>query len=143
MIYAGTLLLVAVGTVMGTGTETEHQSADRNAESVLPSAAAPLDPFQSLTALDDQQLRMASGRGALYGVDLTGVRAVQIANAQNNSSDIDGEVYDTNVVNSDTGRISDNSITGNSGITTVFINSGNNVVLQSNVQVNVYVPTDQ
>jgi hypothetical protein len=101
------------------------------------------DPFATLAPMDQNSLRRASGRGAVYGVDLSAYNLVELDNFQNNDADIDGLIENTIVTDTTTGDLTDNMVTNNSGITTVFINSGNNVILQSNVQINVYTPTSQ
>ncbi|MEM9810748.1 MAG: hypothetical protein AAF788_05930 [Pseudomonadota bacterium] len=107
-----------------------------------PSSAetAPLDALISLVPMDDDAMRQASGRGAEYGIDLSAADVVSIGSSQNNSSTIDGSIANTTLNDTVTGAQNDNAVNGNSGITTVFINSGNNVVLQNSVQVNVYTP---
>ena len=56
-----------------------------------------------------------------------------------NTANNDGTVRDVQVNDTITGKIVDNAVTNNSGITTVFNNTGNGVVLQSNVQINIFL----
>lgn len=112
----------------------------------IPDAPLPVeesDPFLSLDLLSVEAMRAASGRGAAYGVDLSGLETLKVGALQNNDADTNGVVENTVITDSTTGEIAGNAITGNSGITTVFINSGNNVILQNTVQVNVYTPLAQ
>ncbi|MEE4209778.1 MAG: hypothetical protein V2I43_10980 [Parvularcula sp.] len=106
----------------------------------IPEAPLADDPFHQLATLETPDLREAAGRGAGYGIDLSGYDVVDIENYQNNNASLDGSVENSQVSDTQTGSVTDNVIEGNSGITTVFINSGNNVVLQSSVQINVYTP---
>jgi hypothetical protein len=98
------------------------------------------DPFAEMIALPTDRLRSLSGKGSAYGIDLTGVSVTQIEAVQTNSSSLTGSVTDSEVNDTITGAASGNTIANNSGFTTVFINTGNNVVLQNNVQVNIYAP---
>lgn len=87
------------------------------------------DVFGGLAALDETVMRNAAG-GASVAVDI-GVIAANIG--ENN-----GEVKNT-YTNGNTGQIANNSVNGNGGITTVFNNTGNGVVFQSIVNVNIFM----
>lgn len=90
------------------------------------------DPFASLLEMDSSELRDASGGTDTYSVDLHTVGI--------NISDLDGVVSGNTVTNSQSGDITDSLVTDNSGITTVFINSGNAVLFQNSLQINIYLP---
>lgn len=108
----------------------------------LPCAAAAQDagdPFANVEALvmDEAAMRDASGGSAAYALDLDPVRT---SNTQTNTAGTTGTISGSTVTDAVTGGVVGNVVSANSGITTVFINTGNNVVMQSTVQVNVYAP---
>lgn len=86
------------------------------------------DAFGDLAAMDDGAMRDAAG-----GADV----AVDISNLGVNIAENNGSVDRTNV-DGETGQIANNSVNGNGGITTVFNNTGNGVVFQSTVNVNIF-----
>jgi hypothetical protein len=88
------------------------------------------DIFGALSPMDDGLMSAASG-----GADT----AIDIADFGLNIADNDGSVNEINVNNSDTGKIADNVVSGNGGITTVFNNTGNGVIFQNNVNVNIFL----
>ncbi|MAW80386.1 MAG: hypothetical protein CMI63_09115 [Parvularcula sp.] len=94
------------------------------------------DVFDELTsiagvaALDDSQMANASG-----GTDM----AIDIANLGVNVAENNGSVSGSNGNNSITGDVSNNTISNNSGVTTVLNNSGNGVVMQSIVNLNIFL----
>lgn len=96
------------------------------------------DVFDELTsiagvaALDDSQMANASGG---TGVDL----ALGISNLGVNVAENNGSVSGSNGNNSITGDVSNNTISNNSGVTTVLNNSGNGVVMQSIVNLNIFL----
>ncbi len=95
---------------------------------VQASATAQTDIFSTLMVMDESAMSDASG-GADTAVDIERI-ALNIAKN-------DGSVSDTSVINSDTGQITDNVVSGNGGITTVFNNTGNGVSFQSIVNINI------
>ncbi len=88
------------------------------------------DLFSSFAAMDETSMSRASG-----GADT----AIDIGNLGVNLADNDGAVENINVNGSDTGDIANNTVAGNEGITTVFNNTGNGVIFQSNVNVNIFL----
>jgi len=95
---------------------------------VQASAPVQTDIFSTLTIMDESAMSDASGGEAT---------AIDIERLALNIAKNDGSVRDTSVVNSDTGQISDNIVSGNGGITTVFNNTGNGVSFQSIVNINI------
>lgn len=94
------------------------------------SSAESGDIFSDLALMDENAMRDASGGAAT---------AIDIGSMGVNFADNKGQVQDNHVTNSDTGQIAHNAVTGNGGITTVFNNTGNGVVFQSNVNVNIFL----
>lgn len=93
------------------------------------------DVFEGALALDEGAMSSASG-----GEDT----AIDISNLGINISDQTGGVGGVNTTNSPTGHISDNIVSDNGGITTVFNNTGNGVLFQSTVNVNIFTaPSSQ
>lgn len=96
-------------------------------------SAAPADEafdlFSDLSLLDENAMKDASG-GADTAVDI-GVIGV-------NAAEIDGDVRNNKVSNSTTGDVMDNVISGNDGITFQVNNSGNGVVVQNTVNINIF-----
>lgn len=86
------------------------------------------DVFGGFAPMDELAMSEASGGNNT---------AVDIGDFDLNVADNDGSVDNVNVNNSDTGQITDNVVSGNGGITTVFNNTGNGVVFQSIVNVNI------
>lgn len=114
--------------------EAEQQAA---LDAYAPTAAEQyLDIFDELaslsdvSALDDAAMSTASG-----GADT----AINIDNLGVNMAENNGSVSDVNVSNSTSGDVTDNIVTDNSGITTVFNNSGSGVLMQSIVNVNIFL----
>jgi len=92
-------------------------------------AAAPLDDvFSGSAMLGLQEMKDAAG-----GTDV----AVEIGFLGLNLSDSDGTITDVSVNNSNNGAIAGNFVGDNNGITTVFNNTGNGVLFQSTVQINI------
>lgn len=89
-----------------------------------------LDVFGELSALDELAMSQASG-----GTDT----AIDIGNLGANIALNEGTITDVETVNTNTGQIANNVISDNSGITTVFNNTGNGVVFQSSVNVNIFL----
>lgn len=87
-----------------------------------------LADLAGVAALDDTAMSSASG-----GMDT----AIDIANLNVNLAENRGSVRDVSVVNSDSGDIANNVVSGNGGITTVLNNTGHGVVLNSIVNVNI------
>ena len=88
------------------------------------------DIFSGISALDENAMSAASG-----GADT----AVDIGDFGLNIADNDGSVENVNVTDSETGQIANNVVSGNGGITTVFNNTGNGVVFQNSVNVNIFL----
>jgi hypothetical protein len=91
--------------------------------------------FEGLTAMDDASMSLASG-GESTAIDIGGLGV--------NISDQAGGVSDIEVKDTVNGQISGNIVSDNSGITTVFSNTGNGVIFQSTVNVNIFttLPTN-
>lgn len=95
-----------------------------------------LDPFSDLTelagmdALDDTAMSNASG-GTHTAIDIGSLGV--------NIGENDAQVSGVTTTNSTNGDIRDNIISDNGGITTVFNNTGNGVVMQSIVNMNIYL----
>ena len=102
-----------------------------DAETVIVADGA--DIFSDFSALDEQTMSAASG-----GADT----AVDIGDFGLNIADNDGSVDNVNVTDSETGQIANNVVSGNGGITTVFNNTGNGVVFQNSVNVNIFLGGD-
>lgn len=88
------------------------------------------DLFGEFAPLSATAMSAASG-GSQTAIDINDI-AVNIA-------DNDGSVSGVTTTNSDTGDIANNIVSDNRGITTVFNNTGNGVVFQSNVNVNIFM----
>lgn len=98
-------------------------------EMIAAPAGEAFDLFGDLSLLDENAMMNASG-GADTAVDI-GMIGV-------NASAIDGGVDNNNVSNSTTGDVMDNVISGNDGITFQVNNSGNGVVVQNTVNINIF-----
>jgi hypothetical protein len=101
-------------------------------EAAMPPAHSSVhaDLFDEMPLLDEGAMRDASG-GAQSAVDIT--------NLGMNFANSGGSVSNNQVNNTQTGQIANNAIDNNRGITTVFNNTGNGVVFQSTVQVNIFL----
>lgn len=86
-------------------------------------------PFPLDQAMDEEALRALAG-GTGITVDL-GALGVNVAESN-------GIVHNASADGSQTGSVYGNIVSGNSGFTTVLINTGNNVVFQNTMQVNVF-----
>ncbi len=86
--------------------------------------------FSDLAVMGDADMRAASG-GSHTAVD---IGFVNINNSENGA-----DLGSVTVANTTNGQIANNTISNNSGVTTVFNNTGNGVILQSNVNVNVFM----
>jgi len=109
--------------------EAAAEAADAFAgtEQALPAAD---DVFGGLSVLDDGAMTAASG-GTSTAFD---IGHIGVAIGEN-----DGSVNDVDVNHSQNGGISNNLISDNHGITTVYFNTGNGVIFQNNVNVNVFL----
>lgn len=87
------------------------------------------DLFGDLTAMDENAMGDASG-GADTAIDI-GVIGINLAENE-------GVVRNVDADNSTTGQIANNYVANNAGITTVYNNTGNGVIFQSTVNVNIY-----
>ncbi len=83
-----------------------------------------------VSALDDATMAGAAGGASV---------AVDIADLGVNIAENNGAVSGSNGNNSVTGDVANNTISNNSGITTVLNNSGNGVVMQSIVNLNIFL----
>mgnify|MGYP000740101140 CR=1 FL=1 len=93
-------------------------------------AAVEGDIFGEFAPLNATAMSAASG-GSDTAIDINDI-AVNIA-------DSDGSISGVTTTNSDTGDIANNIVSDNRGITTVFNNTGNGVIFQSTVNVNVFL----
>lgn len=99
-------------------------------------ATADDDIFSSDSVLSDGILQdSAGGMGQDFDIDIGGIAS--------NIADNDGSVRNVEIVDSETGQIANNAVSNNSGITTIFNNTGNGVVFQSSVQVNIFLDGGQ
>lgn len=87
------------------------------------------DPFSALSVIDEVAMSRSSG-GASTAINIGDVGA--------NFAENVGKVENT-TSNGNNGQISDNIVADNHGITTTFFNSGNGVVFQSIVNVNIFL----
>lgn len=104
--------------------------APQHIEMVAQQPAGDSDLFGSLASLDDSAMSAASG-----GSDT----AIDIANLGVNVAENNGQISGVTTTNSTNGEIANNMITDNGGITTVFNNTGNGVVMQSIVNLNIFL----
>ena len=88
------------------------------------------DIFAGDDVLSEKMMKDAAGGTSV---------AVDISNIGVNVADQRGLVKDLNLQNTSNGQIANNAVNNNSGITTVFNNTGNGVVFQSSVQVNIFL----
>lgn len=115
---------------------TEEQRDAQITEYAPTAAEQYLDVFDELasladvSALDDAAMATASG-----GADT----AINIDSLGVNMAENTGSVSGVNVSNSTSGDVSNNVVSDNSGITTVFNNSGTGVLMQSIVNVNIFL----
>lgn len=108
----------------------EDREAEMAAVASLGAAEIAADTaFAGLTAMDDESMTRASGGEGT---------AIDISNLGVNISDQAGEVSDINLNNTTNGQIAGNVVSDNGGITTVFNNTGNGVIFQSTVNVNIF-----
>lgn len=92
-------------------------------------AADAFDLFGELSLMDESAMKNASG-----GADT----AVDIGLIGLNASEANGQIDETTVNNSQTGDIAQNVISGNDGITFQVNNSGNGVIVQNTVNINIF-----
>ena len=88
------------------------------------------DIFGGLVPMNTGAMSASSG-----GADT----AINIQDIGINMAENTGSVSDVNTTNTETGQIANNVVSDNRGITTVFNNTGNGVIFQSNVNVNVFL----
>ncbi|WP_411820106.1 hypothetical protein ABFZ85_01150 [Hyphococcus formosus] len=91
---------------------------------------ADLAGLEGVAALDDGAMSVASGGSAT---------AIDIANLGANAAENMGTVDNINVSNTNNGEIANNVVSDNGGITTVFNNTGNGVVMNSIVNLNIFL----
>jgi hypothetical protein len=106
------------------------QALAAHAQSMPAEIQAGDDIFGGLASLDEGAMSSASG-GSYTAIDISNLGA----NVGENDAEVNGVV----TTNSNNGSIADNIISDNGGITTVFNNTGNGVVMQSIVNVNVFL----
>ncbi len=88
------------------------------------------DIFGGLASLDETSMASASG-GFQTAIDISNLGA----NVGENTGSVEG----VTTTNSNNGQIAQNVISDNGGITTVFNNTGNGVVMQSIVNLNIFL----
>jgi len=93
-----------------------------------PGTAEAEDPFSTLTPLSDSQLQQNSGQG----VTIEGNTFV--SNTTSSSASIDHTLMNGQFMN---GSINGNTVSNNQGLTSVMMNSGNNVNFNNSFSVNV------
>ncbi len=96
----------------------------------IQAAADESDVFGGLSIMDESAMSAASGGEGT---------AIDIANLGVNIAKSSGEVSEVYTNDTETGQIAGNIIADNGGITTVLNNTGNGVVMQSTVNVNVFL----
>jgi len=98
------------------------------------------DIFGGDAVLQESVLRDSTGTFAGSPIELTQIDAViDVGNVGANTADNRGLVKDIAITDTTTGQIANNAVNDNNGITTVFNNTGNGVVFQSTVQVNIFL----
>ncbi|MEL7489946.1 MAG: hypothetical protein AAGJ73_04435 [Pseudomonadota bacterium] len=107
---------------------------DATAIEMAPPAHEAADIFSGEAKLDERMMRDAAG-GSNVAFDITDLGV--------NINDTQGDVTNVEVNNSVNGQIANNVAENNSGITTIFNNTGNGVVFQSTVQVNIFLDGGQ
>ena len=108
---------------------------------MIAQAPASDDIFGGDAVLEESVLRDSAGG---TGFDFTQINTtVDIGNVGSNNADNRGLVKNNTVNNTNTGQIANNAVNDNGGITTVFNNTGNGVVFQSTVQVNIFLDGNQ
>lgn len=108
----------------------EDREAAMAATAALSAAEISIDAaFAGIPVMDDAAMSSASG-GESTAIDIGGLGV--------NISDQAGDVSDVEVTDSATGQIAGNVVSDNGGITTVFNNTGNGVIFQSTVNVNIF-----
>ncbi len=126
------MIAIAFAALLQTALPVAEPPLDEGEPHAIVATLDVVDPFAAIAPMSEEAMREASGGSAAYAIG-----AVQ-TNTALTDIDLNGTATDTV-----SGEVAGNVISGNSGITTVFINTGNNVVLQSSVQVNVYTPAGQ
>ncbi|MEO0398074.1 MAG: hypothetical protein AAF224_01480 [Pseudomonadota bacterium] len=122
--------VVAVATAAGDDSGPIDATFDLSDDSAI------VDVFGEMAPMNTTAMSAASG-GTNTAIDIdTNVNIDDIAMNDSTSQGIVRDVSNENTVN---GQITDNSITANTGITTIFNNTGNGVVMQSTVNVNVFM----
>lgn len=118
--------VVAAATAAGDGSQNITDTIDLPADSEI------VDAFGELAPMDATAMSQASG-GSGINID------VGIDDIAMNESSSGARVQEVTNQNTTNGQIANNAIDSNSGITTVFNNTGNGVVMQSTVNVNVFL----
>lgn len=109
--------------------------AEQPAISAAPIAherAATSDIFAGDFVLDESAMREAAGGTGTDFTQTIGDIGVNIADNTGNLSDVNAE-------GANTGAITNLSVDNNSGVTAVLNNTGNGVIFQNTVQVNVFL----
>lgn len=99
------------------------------AEELSAPASDAMDVFGDLAVMTETDMQSASG-GAQTAVDIGLVGL--------NASESNGFIDDNSVSESQTGEVANNMISGNEGITFQVNNSGNGVVVQNTVNINIF-----
>ncbi|MEM6415770.1 MAG: hypothetical protein AAF720_14060 [Pseudomonadota bacterium] len=123
----GTLFGPLIATVLAAGDGGSIQET----RTITPADADDIFGALALAPMDATSMSAASGGSANYAVDINNIGI--------NNSETNGNVEDVTNINTTSGGISNNTINANQGITTVFNNTGNGVVMQSSVNVNVFL----
>lgn len=101
-------------------------------DAAAPASAAKGDEaFAGLVAMDETAMSAASGGAKTTVIDIGGIG---VNNAENN-----GLVANIDAGGATTGVVDNLTVSGNGGITTVFVNTGIGAVLQSNVNINLFM----
>ncbi|MEM6648770.1 MAG: hypothetical protein AAF603_00810 [Pseudomonadota bacterium] len=103
-------------------------NTDMMAEQSLEIASSD-DPFSSFDSMSVEVLQEKSG-GSASAFDDSYILV------QGNLGQNGGTISDTSISDTQTGYISGTVVTGNRGVTTVYVNSGNNVIFQNIFNVN-------
>lgn len=137
---------VAASMATGANDVAQNAGADPLAQGA-PQAIVADDVFSSEKMLSDSQMRDAAGGTATafdgdmftFNTNVDVDNTVNIDDVGANFADNDAIVRQIDAGGSQTGQISTINVEGNRGITTILNNTGNGVVFQSNVQLNLFV----
>jgi hypothetical protein len=96
------------------------------------------DLFGGLATMDDSAMQDASG-GSDTAINIGNIDIINI----DSEGTIENATINANTTNSQNGQIANNAVANNNGITTVFNNTGNGVIMQSTVNVNIFMGGSQ